>query len=252
MASLFDGTKDSDDIGEIYRRMNDNCPTPTSNSKKLWKLRRETDIAPHNASREQILEKAVAMLAKNGNMPGWFNQCPAASGIGNSSRNRKRSVDLVHWGETHGCARLVELKWGSDNASEAVRQILRYGAAYVFCRVHRKRLNVDSRPIMNARRVLLQVMAPVSCFTEPPALLDCLSRAREGLKRFGIGSATEELSMSLDVLAFPDWFDRLPYSDGAEVRASCERTELTDKGRKIREAFEGLTSVHPEPGGGRE
>ena len=72
------------------------------------------------------------------------------------------------------------------------------------------------------------------------------------MKQFGIGSEMEELSMSLDVLAFPDWFDRLPYSDGAEVRASCDRTELTDKGRKIREAFEGLTSVDPGSCGRRE
>ena len=128
-----------------------------------------------------------------------------------------------------------------------MRQVLRYGAAYVFCRVHRKHLNVDSRPIMNARQVLLQVVAPARYCTEP-GLLDCLSRAREGLKRFEIGSGMEELSMSLDVLAFPDWFDRLPYSDGAEVRAGCDRKELTDTGRQIREAFDNLTSVHPEPG----
>ena len=231
--------------------MNDNCPAPTSTSRKLWELRRKTGIAPHNASREKILEEAVAMLAKNGHMPGWFNQCPAASGIGDSSRNRRSSVDLVHWGEADRCARLVELKWRSDSASEAVRQILRYGAAYVFCRVHRKCLNVDSRPIMHARRVLLQVAAPASYCTEP-GLLDHLSRARNRMKQFGIGSEMEELSMSLDVLAFPDWFDRLPDSDGAEVRASCDRTELTDKGRKIREAFEGLTSVDPGSCGRRE
>ena len=251
MASLFDRTKDRDDIGEIFRLMNDNCPAPSSTSKKLWKLRWATDIEPHNVSGEKILEKAVAMLARNGHMPGWFNQCPAASGIGDSSRYRQSSVDLVHWGEADGRARLVELKWRRDGPSAAVRQVLRYGAAYVFCRVHRKHLNVDSRPIMNARQVLLQVVAPARYCTEP-GLLDCLSRAREGLKRFEIGSEMEELSMSLDVLAFPDWFDRLPYSDGAEVRAGCDRKELTDTGREIREAFDNLTSVHPESGGRRE
>ena len=191
------------------------------------------------------------MLAKNGHMPGWFNQCPTASGIGDSSRNKQSSVDLVNWREADGRARLIELKWGSDSASEAMRQVLRYGAAYVFCRVHRKRLNVDSRPIMNARRVLLQVVAPERYYTESD-LLDHLSRAREGLKRFGIGSGMEGLSISVDVLAFPKWFERLPYSNGAEVQESCYRTELTDKGRKVREAFEGLSSVDPVRCGERE
>ena len=111
MASVFDGTEDSDDIGEIYRRMNDNCPAPLSTSEKLRELRRATRIAPHNTSREKIIEKAVAMLAKNGHMPGWFNQCPAASGIGDSSRNKQSSVDLVNWREADRRARLIELKW---------------------------------------------------------------------------------------------------------------------------------------------
>ena len=36
-------------------------------------------------------------------------------------------------------ARLIGLKWGkeSDSPSEAVRQVLGYGAAYLFCRMHR-------------------------------------------------------------------------------------------------------------------
>ena len=88
MVSLFDETHGKDDIGEIYRQMEENCPDPSSNSKKLWELRREARIASHNASPEVMLERAVAMLAKSGTMPEWFNQCPTASGIGNSFRNR--------------------------------------------------------------------------------------------------------------------------------------------------------------------
>ena len=57
-----------------------------------------------------MLEKAVAMLAKNGHMPGWFSRCPTASGIGDSSRTRHNNIDLVRWGEADRHAHLVELK----------------------------------------------------------------------------------------------------------------------------------------------
>ena len=55
--------------------------------------------------------------------------------------------------------------------------------------------------------------------------------------------------MSLDVRGFPEWFDRLPVSSGAQVWARCDQAELTDTGRKIRDAFDGLTSVCPELNG---
>ena len=78
---------------------------------------------------------------------------------------------------------------------------------------------------------------------------DGLSRAREALKRFDVGSRIEGLSMSLNVRGFPEWFDRLPFSSGAQVWASCDQAELTDTGRKIRDAFDRLTSVCPELNG---
>ena len=193
-----------------------------------------------------MLEKAVAMLAENRHMSGWFNQCPTASGIGDSSRNRHSNIDLVHWRDANARARLIELKWGSDSPSEAMRQILRYGAAYVFCRVHRNRLPVRHGSVMDARGVSLQVAAPASYYSDS-GLRDCLSRARESLTRFDIGSTIEGLSMSLDVLAFPKWFDSLPFANGKEVRAECDTAELTETGRKVRDAFDGLASVCPEP-----
>ncbi len=123
---LFDGTFGTEDIVEILDRMQLNCPCPSSNSRRLWKLRRAKKVASHNKSKETLLERAVATLACNGHMPGWFNQCPAASGIGDSARNRHSSIDLVHWRAAGARLSLVELKWDSDTPSEAVRQILRY------------------------------------------------------------------------------------------------------------------------------
>ena len=49
--------------------------------------------------------------------------------------------------------------------------------------------------------------------------------------------------MSLDALAFPEWFDRLPFTNSAELRNSCDRAELTEEGRIIVDAFNGLASV---------
>ena len=246
MASLFDRTQDLEDIGEIYRRMTMNCPNPSSTSKRLWELRRVTDIASHNSSDETMLEKAVVMLAANGHLHGWFNQCPTASGIGDPSRNRHSNVDLVHWSEPTRHARLIELKWRSNHPAEAVQQVLRYGAAYVFCRMHRNQLPLQRASVMDARHVALLVVAPAR-YCRAPGLQDDLARARQALKRFDVGSRMDGLSMSLDVLAFPDWFEALPFVDGADVRTRCDHGELTDTGQKIRAAFEALHSLFPDP-----
>ena len=235
MASLFDSTKDLDDIGEIFRRMEANCPSPVSTSRRLWELRQAPSISTHNTSEETMLEKAVAILAARGHMQGWFNQCPTASGIGDSALDRRRNVDLVHWSAPIQHVRLVELKWWSNDPSEAVQQIVGYGAAYVFCRVHRDKLPLRHRPVMDARHVSLSVVAPAHYFRATD-FQGCLARARQGLKRFDIGSRIAGLSMSLELHVFPDWFD-LPFANGADVLANCDRTELTEAGRKIRDAF---------------
>lgn len=248
---LFDGTCGTEDIVEILDRMQINCPRPFSSSRQLWQLRRATDVAGHNRSRETLLEKAVAMLAGHGHMPDWFNQCPAASGVGDSARYRRRNVDLVHWHAAEGQLSLVELKWDSDTPSKAVRQILRYGAAYLFCRWHRDRLPIRGRRVMSATHVALLVAAPGRYYADD-GLRDCLYRARESLRSMDGEPETRGLSMSLDALAFPEWFDRLPFDDGTEVHDSCNWPELTETGREVVEAFDGLTSVYPDRGGTKE
>lgn len=244
MPTLFDGTHGTDDIVEILSRMQANCSQPSSNSRKLWRLRRAACVTAHNRSRETLLEKAVAMLACNGYMPEWFNQCPVASGIGDSTGGKRRCVDLVHWRGADSRLSLIELKWDSDTASKAMWQILRYGAAYLFCRTYRERLPVDEQA-MSATHVALRIAAPSPYYAED-GFMDCLSRARVGLRSIGDEPGARGLSMSLDALAFPEWFDRLPFSDGAEVRNACDRPELTEKGRMVIDAFDGLTSVCPD------
>ena len=245
MSTLFDGTCGTEDIVEILDRMQANCPCPSSNSTTLWKLRLATDIDGHNRSSESLLEKAVAMLARNGHMPKWFNQCPAGSGIGDSARYRRRNIDLVHWRAADGRLSLVELKWDSDTPSKAVRQILRYGAAYLFCRRHQDRPPVTERRAMSVAHVALLVAAPDRFYADD-GFRDCVSQARGSVRSIGGEPGTRRLSMSLDVLAFPAWFDRLPFSIGTEVHDSCGRLELTETGREIIEAFDGLTSICPD------
>ena len=182
------------------------------------------------------------MLAENGHMPGWFNQCPAASGIGDSARYRHRNVDLVHWCAADSRLSLVELKWDSDTPSKAVRQVLRYGAAYLFCRGNRDRLPVGKQRAISAAHVALRVAAPRRYYA-CDALRDCLSRARGSLRSIGAELETLGLTMTLDALAFPESFDRLPFNDGAEVRDACNKPELTETGRMVVDAVNGLTSV---------
>ena len=241
MASLFDNTGGLDDIGEIYRRMEANCPNPASTSKKLWELRRATNISSYNTSEETMLEKAVAILAARGHMQGWFNQCPTASGICDSLADRRRNVDLVFWNARVRYACLVELKWQSDSASEALRQVIGYGAAYVFGRMHRDKLPLEQRPLMDARHVSLQVVAPAH-YCRAPDLAGCLDRARQGLRQFDIGSRIDGLRMSIDVLALPDGFE-LPFANGDDVLSNCDREVLTEPGRMIRDAFKAARPV---------
>ena len=246
MATLFDGTFGMDDIVEILDGMEANIPRPRSSSKSLWALRHATSVSDRNRSTETLLEKAVAMLAVNGHMPGWFNQCPAASGIGDSRRNRRSNVDLVHWNGADGVLTLVELKWQSDTASEAVRQILRYGAAYLYCRTHRDRLPVGDPP-MSATHVALRVVAPARYYVDM-GFGDRLLRARESLGEVTERAGLSELSMSIDALAFPASF-RVPFVDGAEARESCVGQELSEKARLVVHGFNGLSSALPECGG---
>ena len=244
MAGLFDGTDGLEDIREIYARMEANCPDPWSNSKELWKLRCACKISPNNRSPETMLEKAAAMLSENGYMDEWFNQCPAASGITDSSRDRASRVDLVHWLPSKQRARLVELKWNSNDPPYALMQILRYGAAYIFCRVHREKLPLRGRPLMNARHVALEVAAPrhfYAGFDE----MSRLARMRQSLDEFA-AAGIDGLSMSLDALAFPEGF-RLPFRNGRDVKQQCGTHRLTAESEYIRDAFANLTPVWPEP-----
>lgn len=246
MSSLFDGTCRKEDPKEIFDLMEGNYPgSPCSQSKKLWLHRRKCRISSHNPSTETILEKAVANLAESCHMPGWFNQCPVASGIVDSGRNRKNAVDLVHWSKSGECARLIELKWASNDPRYALREILRYGVAYIFCRVHRNELCLERRPLMDANHVALEVVAPRQFYSghDEKKRFAYVSKSLDEFARSKIG---EKFTMSLNALAFPAKFKqefKQNFKSGQDVKEKCFTEELTDEGRMVRDAFAGLTPV---------
>ena len=254
MRRLFDDTKLMDNVTDIYHQMKANCPNPCSTSKKLWEFRRARDIADHNDSPEKMLECAVAMLAARGRMPGWYNQCPTASGITDASVSRQASknankhsdVDLVHWDEASKCARLVELKWESDDPLSALRQILRYGTAYIFCLAHRGQLNFPAESLieMNVRHVSLEVIAPRR-FYNGYNKKNRFERISQDLDEFAGSKTGGTLTMSLDALAFPDGF-QIPFNGGADVKDKCDTHRLTSEGQAVRDAFANLTQVWPQ------
>lgn len=219
-----------------YRR------TPTSMSGKLWALRQETNISSHNPYPEVILERSVVMMARRGRMTGYYNQCPAASGVFGPYKDRRSAVDLVHWSDADASAQLIELKWMSGEPGGALAQILRYGVLYVLCRVHREELPLDRRPLMDARRIALEVVAPQAYYAGSN-FGAFVAHANSGLRALARAKIGEAFSMSLGAYAFPREFDRVPFATGGQAAAMCDTAELTDGARRIRDAFGALSPV---------
>ena len=244
---LYKGTKHLESMKEIYDRMKKNCPAPSSTSEKLWECRHACGVASNNKAPETLIDNAVGMLAKGKHMPGWYNQCPTASGIAGTHSNKKNNVDLVHWSPKKKHARLIELKIGSNDPPYALKQILRYGAAYLFCRVHRKNLPLNGRPLMDACSVSLEVIAPLRFYNgnNQQVLIKRMCQSIDALLALlaPLEPSIGGLSMSLHMRAFPNGFDGRLFQNGGEVVSKCSRTELTDEGRQVRDAFNNATTV---------
>ena len=219
----------------LYERIAGNIPARiASRSQQLWHCRRATCIADHNPSQEIVLEKTVTKLAEYGHMPGWFNQCPVASGVAGPCSDRRRAVDLVHL--SGGTARLIELKWASDTPVHALFQILEYGLAYILARLHTKELGLDDRPLMHVNHVGLEVAGPRAFFAGAgwPSWFAVLAKALAGFAEQRSGGAW---SMSLKACSFPEEFDRVPFTDGSTLNAAFRTGRLTVELQLVRDAF---------------
>ena len=226
-------------IDKLYRTMVANYSSGRIPSSANWRKRYETNIADHNNSPEKLLERAVAMLAEKRHMPGWFNEAPVASGVVDSHSDKRACVDLIHLSDER--VRLVELKWESDTPAYALFEILRYGLAYVFFRINAEKWNLDNRPFMRPRHVSLEVVAPDSYYAQHDQQ-QLISQISQSLHDFASSKTGGKLSMSVDALAFSEWF-RIPFVNGKEVKAECSSSSLTSAGQKVRDAFKALRPV---------
>jgi len=104
-------------------------------SAQNWRWERQICIDDINPSPEVVLERAVALLAERGHLTEkWCNQIPVASGLVDHKSDRRAAVDLARL--AGGRLDLYELKWESDTPIYAAFGILRYGLAYLLCRVN--------------------------------------------------------------------------------------------------------------------
>ena len=233
-------------VSGIYERLENNLPDRiVSRSDELWRCRHATMIADRNADEETIFEKAVAMLAVQGHMPGWFNRCPVAVGLADSRKDNRRAVDLVHLsGET---ARLNELKWTSGTPAHALFQVLEYGLAYVLARRHKTEFGLEDRSLIRVRHVRLEVLGPPTFFALNgwPLLYSTLGTAIAGFTEELCGDAW---SLSLAARAFPGDFNIDPFPDGRSVRKKCSTDRPTSEGRAVRKAFSRLGPAQTAPG----
>ena len=230
-------------VQQLYRTIDDNFPGYARHpSDQLWRSTQETHICERNHSSEKMLEKAVAMLSKRKHMPGWFNQCPVATGLTDPHADAKRSVDLIHL--STNTLRLIELKWNSgDTPALALFEILEYGLAYLLARQYKHKLNLLQRDFMQStlQRVHLEVVAPVKFF-KGASYCNLFSALHRAIAKFTEGETKGEWSMSLGIAAFPDWFHEVPFESGGEVKQICASPSLTEKGRMVQHAFASLVS----------
>ena len=222
-------------LSDLYERIAGNIPARiVRRSGQLWHCRRATCIADRNPSQETVLEKAVAKLAESGHMPGWFNQCPVASGVAGPRSDQRRAVDLVHLSDD--TARLIELKWASDTPVHALFQILEYGLAYILARLRTKELGLDDRPLMYVSHTGLEVVGPRAFFAAAgwSSLFAVLGKA---LAEFAEQRSGGAWSMSLKACSFPKEFDRVPFTHGSTLNTAPRTGRLTAEFHMVRDAF---------------
>ncbi|MBE0658261.1 MAG: hypothetical protein IH602_11265 [Bryobacteraceae bacterium] len=133
-------------------------PDTSWQSKWLWALRKPTRA---NATGERGL--AIRLCHAR---PELFYEVPAAAGVFDTGgkANKRANVDLaveVVPGEHYI---LVELKEKSDNPAFAAAEILRNFVLYLVARRHGPLELIERRPVLQARRIDIQVWAPVEYY----------------------------------------------------------------------------------------
>lgn len=201
-------------VPKIYAQIDQNWQGRLP-SKSNWQLRRVVNLTAHNQSPEVLLERAIVILAQRGLLEGWYNQMPIASGLINQNFDKKAAVDWVRY-NGHS-AELIELKCTSDTPLYAAFEILRYGLAYLFCYMHRKKFGFEDYSLMQLQKISLRVLAPHEFYDQHD--LSALATALQaGLRQLFYEKTQGELETGFSFFSFPAGF-KLPFARGEEVSA---------------------------------
>lgn len=194
-------------------------------SKENWRFEKKEYIDKRsNLSPEKTLEKAIISVV---NMD-WANQVPTASGLYDSTKDKHRSIDLVHRLETK-CYEVIELKIASDNPLKAAMEVLFYGVLYIFARLHPS-LYHQNHDLLHADEILLSVLAPCEYY-KTYNLKWLESNLCSGLQRF-LPTRMVNCKISFAFKAFPSWF-----------KWSVDKSNETDMQRYLLTVIENVVPV---------
>jgi hypothetical protein len=194
-------------ISKIYEQLVNNFKDPDNHfhsrgpSDKNWRFEKIPYIAKHNGSKEKTLEKSIAKLPS----PDWVNQVPTSSGLIGSSSDKLRNIDLVHsLGKRE--YEFIELKINSDTPMFAAFEIVINGMIYLLSREFYSNQSIDSKEILNAKKVHLQTLAPQNYYFRYS--LDWLEdELNKGLKTFLSEKLDDNIEMDFSFTSFPESFN---------------------------------------------
>jgi hypothetical protein len=174
-------------------------PGTSWRSRWLWALRKPS--RPDAAG-----ERGLAIRLCHAR-PELFYEVPAASGVfdTDSRANKRANVDLAVEVEPGAHYILVELKEKAHNPAFAAAEILRNFVLHLVARRHGPPELIERRPVLQARKIDLQVWAPVKYY-EGRDWTGLEKKLVEGLSRWAMeerengGDAGIEVSFSFHAL----------------------------------------------------
>ncbi len=205
-------------------------------SRENWRHERRTEIADQNKSPEVVLERAIVTLAELGDLPGWYNQIPVASGLVDGRSDKRAALDLAR--VDGGTAELIELKWASDTPLFALFEVLRYGLALLLSRQNAASFGYLGRPLIDAKELSLVVLAPSQYYA------NCNLAGFAEVVNSGLCNLTRQHSdfppMGLAFMSFPAGFE-LPFQRGSQVNAMRDGGEAVARSQLL----SAVTSLQP-------
>jgi hypothetical protein len=205
-------------------------------SRENWRHERRTEIADKNKSPEVVLERAIVTLAELGDLPGWYNQIPVASGLVDGRSDKRAALDLAR--VDGGTAELIELKWASDTPIFALFEVLRYGVALLLSRQNAASFGYLGHPLIDATELSLVVLAPSQYYA------NCNLVGFAEVVNSGLCNLTRQHSdfppMSLAFMSFPAGFE-LPFQRGSQVNTMRDGGEAVARSQLL----SAVTSLQP-------